>query len=285
MAGTVTNLAVVNDLTITEIVDFEAYFRNNDMLDFKLEELQTFTLDATQDKNPLTGRNGRIIGYKKQNKAISGSGTNGIVSAGLLKTQTGGEISYGSYNIKKSEVKIVAGKTLTTDAVAIGVAGNEIGYLKEFALNGATVATYQQGTTADAAHFAYDPDSKTITLPVTDTGDAVIADGTKVLIAYERTVTATKVTDPSDKYSEAREVWIHAFGTDACENEYFLAIHIPRADFSGEFSLELGGDQTVHNFSFDALPDLCAASNGNGSDLFDVFIYTNDGATIATSTP
>lgn len=280
--GNVTNLAIVNDLTISEIVDFEAYYRNNGMLDFKLEELQSFTLNPTQDKKELTGRNGNVIGYKKQNKKVSGSGTNGIVSAGLLKTQTGGEISYGTYNIKKSEVKTVAGKTLTTDAVALGTVGNEIGYLKEFSLNGSVIATYQQGVTADATHFAYDPQTNEITLPVDDNDKGIIADGTKVVYAYERAVEATKVTNPSDKYSEVREVWIHAFGTDACENEYYLAIHIPRADFSGEFSLELGGDQTVHNFSFDALPDLCAATNGKASDLFDVFIYTNDGEMIAT---
>lgn len=252
------------------------------MIVLLLNCVDCLTLDATQDKTELTGRNGRVIGYKKQNKKLSGSGTNGVVSAGLLKTQTGGEISYGKYNIKKSEVKIVNGKTLATDAVALGTAGSEICYLKEFSINGSVVATYQQGTTADTTHFAYDPSTKIISLPVDTDDNGIIADGTKVVFAYEREVEATKVTDPSDKYSEVREVWIHAFGTDACENEYYLAIHIPRADFSGEFSLGLGGDQTVHNFSFDALPDLCAATNGKASDLFDVFIYTNDGEIIAT---
>lgn len=266
----------INDFTITEFIDFEAYLRGNGMLDFRLEDLQNFTLNATQDKNPLTGKNGRVIGYKKTNKAITGEGTYGMISAGLMKTQTGGEITNGTYNVKKSELKAVSGATLVTDAKAVGTEGAEIGFIKVLAENGAVAATYEQATTADATHFSYDPETKTITLPV-DADTAVIADGTKVIYAYERTVEGTKVTNPSDTFSEVREVWIHCFGTDACDNEYYAAIYIPRADFSGEFSLELGGDQTVHNFSLDGMVDLCNPT-GAGNNLFELIIYT-DGAT------
>ena len=265
----------INDFTITEFIDFEAYLRTNGMLDFRLEDLQNFTLNATQDKNPLTGKNGRVIGYKKTNKAITGEGTYGMISAGLMKTQTGGEIASGTYNVKKSELKVVSGATLVTDVKAVGTEGAEIGFLRVLADNGAIAETYEQATTADATHFAYDPETKTITLPV-DT-DPVIADGTKVLYSYERAVEGTKVTNPSDTFSEVREVWIHCFGTDACDNEYYAAIYIPRADFSGEFSLELGGDQTVHNFSLDGMVDLCNPT-GAGNNLFELIIYT-DGAT------
>lgn len=266
---------LINDYTITEFVDFEAYYRTTGLLDFKLEEMQNFTLNATQDKTPLTGKNGRVIGYKKSNKAISGEGTYGQISAGLMKVQTGGDItSSDSLTVKKSEVKVVNGATLTTDATATGTAGAEIGEIKVLADNGAIAATYAQAASADATHFAYTPNTKTITLPVDD-GTGVIANGKKIIYSYNRTVSGTKVTDPSDTFSEVREVWIHAFGTDSCDNEYFIAIHIPRADFSGEFSIELGGDQTVQNFSFDAMADLCAASSGVGTDLFDVIVYTN----------
>ena len=264
----------INDFTITEFVDFEAYLRDTGMLDFRLTELQDFTLNATQDKTELTGKNGRTIGYKKQNKKISGEGTYGMISAGLMKTQTGGEITNGKYKVKKSELKVVSGATLVTDAKAVGTAGAEIAYLKVLAPNGSVSATYEQGVSADATHFAYNPTDKTITLPV-DSSTPVIADGTKVLYAYEREVEGTKVTNPSDKFSEVREVWIHCFGTDACDNEYYAAIRIARADFSGEFSLAIGGDQTVHNFSFDGMADLCNPV-GDGADLFDLIIYTDE---------
>lgn len=264
----------INDFTITEFVDFEAYLRDTGMLDFRLEDLQNFTLNATQDKQEQTGKNGRVIGYKKQNKKVTGEGTYGLISAGLMKTQTGGEMETGSYKVKKSELKVVSGATLVSDAKATGTAGSEIGYIKELSANGSVIATYQQSSVADATHFAYDPSSKTITLPI-DGSDAVIADGTKVLYAYEREVEGTRVTNPSDTFSEVREVWIHCFGTDACDNKYYAAIRIPRADFSGEFSINIGGDQTVHNFSFDSMADLCNPV-GDGADLFDLIIYTDE---------
>lgn len=264
----------INDFTITEFVDFEAYLRDTGMLDFRLTELQNFTLNATQDKTELTGKNGRTIGYKKQNKKISGEGTYGMISAGLMKTQTGGEITNGKYKVKKSELKVVSGATLVTDAKAVGATGAEIAYLKVLAPNGSVSTTYEQGVSADATHFAYNPTDKTITLP-NNSSTPVIADGTKVLYAYEREVEGTKVTNPSDMFSEVREVWIHCFGTDACDNEYYAAIRIARADFSGEFSLAIGGDQTVHNFSFDGMADLCNPV-GDGADLFDLIIYTDE---------
>lgn len=267
---------VINDFTITEWLDMEAYFRDTGMLDFKLEDMQNFTLNATQDKTALTGKNGRVIGYKKQNKAVTGEGTYGLVSAGLMKAQTGGEIiAADDLTVKKSELKSVSGATLVTDAKAVGTAGEEIGYIKALSANGAVAATYEQATTADATHFAYNPTTKTITLPVND-GAAVIADGTNIVYAYERTVSGTKVTNPSDTFSETREVWIHCFGKDACDNEFYIAIVIPRADFSGEFSLELGGDQVVHNFSFDGMTDLCNPAQGN--DLFDIIVYEGETA-------
>lgn len=266
---------VINDYTITEFLDFEAYFRNTGMLDFKLEELQGFTLEASQDKQELTGKNGRVIGYKKRNKKISGNGTYGMISAGLMKAQTGGEITSGDYEIKKSELAVVNGTTITTEATAIGTAGKEIGYIKQLSANGSVIATYEQATVADDTHFSYDPGTKTITLPK-KSEDGVIPDGSKIIFAYTRKVSGTKVTNPSNKYSETREVWIHCFGTDACDNEFYIAIYVPRADFNGNFSLDLGGDQVVHDFSFDGIPDLCAANSGLDSNLFEVIVYTDE---------
>ena len=259
----------INDFTITDFFDFEAYDRVTGALDFRLEDMQNFTLNATEEKTELTGKNGRVIGVKKTGKKLTGEGTYGVVSAGLMKAQTGGEIINGVHIVKKSELKTVSGTTVVTDAKAIGTVGAEIGTIRVIAANGAVSGTYEQASVADATHFSYDTKTKTITLPT----DA-IEDGTKIEYAYEREVNGTKVTDPSDKFSETREVWIHIFGIDACDNKYYAAIYIPRADFSGEFSLELGGDQTVHNFSFDAITDLCKKSVG--SNLFELIIYTDE---------
>lgn len=261
---------VINDFTITETDIFEAYMRDTGYLDFRLEDLQDFTLSVTEDTTDLTGKNGRRIGRKKTGKSVSGEGTYAFISAGLMKAQTGGEIETGTFKIKKSEYKSVSGTTVITDAKAVGTAGSEIGIIKVVAKNGSILKSYEQATAADETHFSYDPDTKTITLP---TGDGAIASGSNILYAYEKEVTGTAVNNPSDKFGEVREVWIHVFGTDACDNKYYASIYIPRADFSGEFSIELGGDQVVHNFSFEALADLCNSTES--SDLFKLIIYTD----------
>lgn len=260
---------IINDYTITEFDMFEAYLRDTGELDFRLEELQDMSIDATQDKTELTGKNGRIIGYKKQNKAISGSGTVGMLSAGLLKAQTGGESESGTHTIKRSEIQTVGStNTISIDHTATGTAGSEIGVIKVLAANGAVTEKYTQATTADETHFSYS--AGTITLP-NDSGTGVLTEGTKIMFAYEYEVQGTKITDPSDKFSEVREVWVHCFGTDACDNEYYISIHIPRCDFSGEFSINLGGDQTVQNFSFDGMAELCTSAGS--SDLFEIYVH------------
>lgn len=265
----------IGDFSINEFVDVEAYFRNSGLLDYRLEDLQNFTINATQEDSDITGRGGRVIGKKKRNKAVSGEGTSGLISPGLLRTQTGGEIKYGETKVKRAESKIVSGSgsTIVTDAEAVGAPGAEIGEIKLFGAGGGLKAVFKQGTVVSADEFSYDPNTKTISLPTS----ADIEAGMSAVYAYERTVTATVINNPSDKFSQVRELWIHCFATDQCDNTYCADIYIPRADFDGNFDLDLGGDQTTHNFSFKALPDFCN-KEGLDNDLFKVFIYSDDNA-------
>ena len=261
----------IGDFTITEFVDVETYFRNTGLLDYRLEDLQDFNLEVTQEETNITGRGGRVIGKKKMNKSASGSGTSGVISPGLFRTQTGGDIKYGETTVKRAETKKVAGKgtTVVTDVVAIGTAGSEIGKIDIFASGGRLVASYKQGVSATEELFSYDPETKTITLPNSDDIEA----GMSVVYAYNRKVNATIMNNPSNKFSQVREMWVHCFATDPCDNVYCADVYIPRADFKGDFSLGLGGDQVTHNFSFDALPDFC--NLGGDEDLFKIFVYTD----------
>ena len=268
----------IGDFTITEFVDVETYFRENGLLDYRLEDLQDFTLDATQEDSNITGRGGRVIGKKKKNKAASGSGTSGVISPGLFRTQTGGDIKYGEALVKRAETKEVSGKstTVVTNNVAVGAEGKEIGEIKLFAQGGRLVNTYKQGVSATTELFSYDPATKTITLPDSDDIEA----GMSVVYAYEKKVNATVMNNPANKFSQVREMWVHCFATDTCDRTYCADIYIPRADFKGDFSLDLGGDQATHNFSFDALPDFC--NLGKDEDLFKIFVYTDDAASSST---
>lgn len=267
------------NFTITEFIDVETYFRNSGVLDYKLEDLTDFTLDATQEEANILGRNGRIIGKKKKNKSVSGSGTSGVISPGLLRTQTGGNINYGGAIIKRSETKVISGASTTVpvDYDVVGDVGNEIGIIQLFENNGTRIAVFEQGATATVDQFSYDPGTKLITLP----SAVYIEPGMNIVYSYNREVDATIINNPSNKFSQIREMWVHCFATDTCDNVYCADIYIPRADFKGDFSLNLGGDQVSHPFSFDALPDMCAADGDD--DLFKIFIYTDDNLTGAAN--
>lgn len=265
-------IAQIDDFSITQFVDIEAYNRTTGYLDFKINEPQDLTITSGETTTENKGKNGRTILIKKSDKTLTGTGTNGVISAGLMLAQTGGNMTVDTHSVKKSELKVVGSTNkIITDRTAIGTAGDEIGIIKTLANNGAVTATYTQAAIADATHFAYNPTTKEITLPISD-GTAVIPQGTSVLYSYTRNQDGTKITDPSDKFSETKELWIHCFGTDSCDNEYYAAIVIPRCSFTGEFNLALGGDQTVQNFNFTALANACGSMGGN---LFELIIYTD----------
>lgn len=259
----------MGDFTLTELTKFEAYTREEGLLDFLMDEIDSFSIDHSQEQSDITGQNGRVIGKKKKRKSVSVSGTNGLISEGMLKAQLGGEIKNGNMKIKKSETKkITSSMSVTVDDTPIGAVGQEIGKIQLIGSAGSVVKEYRQGTVASDDKFAYDPATKTITLPT----DTDIETDMHVRYAYYRVVQGTSINNPFDKYSEIREVWLHGYGVDKCDNKIAYAWFFPRADISGEFSMDIGGDQTMHNFGFQALPDLC---NEDENDLYTLYIYQN----------
>ena len=85
-------MATVGDYTITSLETITAFDISTGAYLFTLDELQDATISQTQDKQDITGKQGRKISSLKRNKAVTVSGNNGLVSIGLLAMQTGGEI-------------------------------------------------------------------------------------------------------------------------------------------------------------------------------------------------
>lgn len=50
---------------------------------------------------------------------------------------------------------------------------------------------------------------------------------------------------------------------------YHIQFFVPKADFSGEFSIEMGDNQTVHAFEAEALAGACGA----GGNLWTYTVY------------
>ena len=58
-------------------------------------------------------------------------------------------------------------------------------------------------------------------------------------------------------------VAVDCLATDVCDNEYKCQFIIPRAQFSGTFDIDMGGDQTIQAFEATTLVDTCqGTANG-----------------------
>ena len=81
----------IKDITITSLETITAFNVVTGNYRFTLDELQNATIANTQESTEITGKGGRKLSSLKRNKAVTISGTNGLVSGGLLEVQTGGK--------------------------------------------------------------------------------------------------------------------------------------------------------------------------------------------------
>ena len=246
----------INDITITSLETITAFDIATGAYRFTLDELQNAKIANTQEKTDVTGKAGRKLNSLKRNKGVVISGTNGLVSGGLLEVQTGSEFkSVDEAPIQWTDYLTIASDAATTSYKAVGTAGNEIEsvYIKN--ANGTLGEVLTQAEAAAEGKFAYDPATKKITF-VADAYD----DGTEFVVYYTRNVKADVLENISDSYSEKCKLYIDAFGEDKCNNVYRIQFYIPRADFSGNFDFDLGENQTVHAFEAESLAGACGSA-------------------------
>ena len=251
----------VSKLIITEVAQITA-FNNAGELEFIMDEVQNGTINNTQEKTDVQGRNGRKIASLKKNKAVTVSATNGVLVGGTLAAQTGTEVEQGTFNVRITDVMTVNSNKCTTSKTAVGVTGAEIGtvYIKN--VNGSLGAKLEQDSTASSGKFAYDPTTKELTVDG-------IADGTEIVAFYDVEVESAKISNDSEKYSKVLKLYIDVVLQDNCDVEYAGQVIIQRADVSGEFELSLGGDNFAHSFEAESLAGGCTGS----TNLWDLIIY------------
>lgn len=251
----------VSKLIITEVAQITA-FNNAGELEFIMDEVQNGTINNTQEKTDVQGRNGRKIASLKKNKAVTVSATNGVLVGGTLAAQTGTEVEQGTFNVRITDVMTVNSNKCTTSKTAVGVTGAEIGtvYIKN--ANGSLGAKLEQDSAASSGKFAYDPTTKELTVDG-------IADGTEIVAFYDVEVESAKISNDSEKYSKVLKLYIDVVLQDNCDVEYAGQFIIQRADVSGEFELSLGGDNFAHSFEAESLAGGCTGS----TNLWDLIIY------------
>lgn len=255
----------IADITITSVETITAFDIVTGAYLFTLDELQGVTIAQSQEKTDITGKQGRKLNSLKRNKAVTISGTNGMVSHGLLERQTGASFEHKATEVLWTDYLTVADSKAVTTYKAVGTAGAEIESLYIKNADGTLGAELEQAAAAAEGKFAYAPASKELTFH-TD-----VADGTEVVAYYKRKITADVLNDESDVYSGKATLYVDALCEDKCAKVYRLQIYIPKADFDGEFSFEMGDNQTVHEFSADALAGACGA----GGQFFSYTLFLN----------
>lgn len=263
-------MAIVNDLTVTSIETIDAFDITTGSYLFTLDELQSATIAQSQEKTDITGKQGRKLSSLKKNKSVTVSGNNGIVSGGLLEMQTGGKFENKATEVMWNDYLIVSGDKAVTTFKAVGTTGNEVEAVHIKNTDGTLGKTLTQSTTAGDDTFTYDPATKELGFKT-----GTIPEGTEVVVYYKRKIQAGVLNNMSDTYSGKCALYINAMAEDKCANIYRIQFYIPKADFNGEFSIEMGDNQTVHAFEAESLAGAgCGYHNQSGQ----LFTYTVFGA-------
>ncbi len=260
---------LIADLAITELDKITAYDITTGAFLFALDELQSASIENSEEKTDIIGKQGRKLTSLKRNKAASISGANGLVSCGLINLQTGGEFENKATIVAWTDPLTITSNKATTTWKAYGTVGAEIGDLYVKNSDGTLGTKLTQDSTAAAGKFAYDPSTKQLTF-----ASGAYADGTEIQVYYKRRITADVLENISDHYSGKCTIYVDAIAEDRCANAYHIQIYFPKADFDGNFTLDMGDNQTVHNFTAEALAGACG-----GADTF--WTYTVFGATTA----
>lgn len=243
----------IKDITITSLETISAFSLTTGNYRFTLDELQNATIANTQESTEITGKGGRKLSNLKRNKAVTISGTNGLVSGGLLEAQTGGKFESKATEVMWTDYITVSGGKAATAYKAVGTTGAEIEAMFIRNADGSLGQELTQAAAAATGKFTYTPGTKALAFH-TD-----VTDGTEVVAYYKRRITADVLDNESDVYSEKCTLYIDALGEDKCGNVYRIQFFIPKADFSGEFSIEMGENQTAHAFEAESLAGACGA--------------------------
>lgn len=255
----------VNDLILTSIETISAFdVVTGDYL-FTLDELQSVTMAQGQETTDITGKQGRKLGTLKRNKTVTISGNNGMISGGLIERQVGGKWETSETEVMWADYLTVNSDQANTTYKAVGTAGNEIAHVYVKDASGLIVKELEQAEDNNSENkFKYTPTSKLLEFHASD-----LEDGTEIAVYYMRKIRAAHIDNESDKYSEKAELYVDAMAEDKCSNVYHVQFHIPKADFSGEFSLEMGGDQAVHAFEAEGLAGSC----GTAGQLWSLTVF------------
>jgi hypothetical protein len=259
-------MATRSDYAVTSIETITAFDITTGNYLFTLDELQNATISQSEDKTDITGKAGRKLTSLKRNKAVTISATNGLISSGLLEVQTGSSFQTTKTLVQWKDDLTVADNKATTEWKAAGSAGSEITVIYVRNSDGTLGDKLTQNTEVGTGTFTYDPETKTLAF---DEGE--LSDGTEIVVYYYRYVEADVHTNMSDNYSTKCNLYVDVFMEDKCANIFRGQFHFPKADVSGDFSIEMGESQSVHAFEAESLAGACGSNNSSALWTYTIF--------------
>ena len=257
-----------NDITVTSLETITAFDPTSGDFLWVLDELQDATIANEEETTDITGKQGRLLNTLKRNKSVTISGNNGLLSGGLMATQTGGTFeTRNSTEIMWTDYLTVESNKATTSFIATGDPGAEIQdlYLKN--ADNTIGETLTQDTTAGEGKFAYDPQTKQLSFNN-------VPNGTAIVVYYKRQIKGDVLDNMSDHYSQKATLYIDAFGEDRCAKVFRIQFYVPVADFSGTFDIQMGDEQAVHAFEARSLSSSC--STAGAAKLWTYTIFGED---------
>lgn len=252
----------IEKLSITQVDQIIAYNNANE-LEFIMDEVQDTTLSQEEEIVDITGRGGRKIGSLKKNKAVTGKGTNGLITGGALSAMLGSDVETGTMKVRYTDYTLVVKTNKATLAKEpIGSVGTEIVgiYIKNN--DGSLGKKFTQDATTGDGKFTYTSNAVTF-------ADDAVTDGTELVAFYDIEVEAAKVSNESDKYSKTLKLYIDCTAQDTCDNQYHVQFIVPRADFHGTFDIAIGSDPSTLAYEFSALAGGCSGSN----NFWDMIVF------------
>lgn len=268
---------MINGFALTSLEEIHSYDRVDNTCEMYLTELKNATISNSEDTVDITGKGDRVLKQIKKNKSVTLTGDSALISGDLMSAQTGSDVeSDNPVVVRFPDVfevtsEIATSKKITTTYKANGTAGAEIADVRVMSDNGGLIVNgWTQAATAGEGKYAYAPTTKQLSLPT----DAELVVGSKIVVFYDYKANGSRVVNKSDVFGKTLYTVIDCIGSDVCDNEYKCQFVIYRAQFSGEFDVEMGGDQTIQSFTAQSLVDTCAKSSTNG--LWEFIVYKDE---------
>lgn len=265
-----------SDITITSLETITAFDIDGSYL-WTLDELQNATISNTEETSDITGKQGRRLNTLKLNKSATISGTNGLISSGLMASQTGATQTTAATDIMWPEFVTVNSNTATITHNPVGEAGDEIGWVYVCTGDNTLGTKFKQEDDAsEAGTFMYTPDTVTKKGGTLTFHAGDIENGTEVAVYYKRHIVTQVVENNTDEYAKKCTLYVDAFAEDVCNKVYHIQFYIPRASFNGNFDIAMGDTQAVHAFEATILEGGRCESGANKGLLWNYKIFTDN---------